>query len=357
MEFYSPYLLFGLLVVPVVAFIEMRRRGTASVRFSSLGVLKGSPVSLRLRFRWLLKVLRYGCLILLVVAMARPRKGTELSSISTEGVAMEIIVDRSSSMSADMVYEGENLNRLEVSKLVLKDFVGGGKGLEGRPQDLIGLITFARYADTTCPLVHGHNVLLEFLAKTEHVVPNSNEDGTAIGDALALAGARLKTAEQEIVARNKKLRKEAAEVGGQKGDEFTIKSKVIVLLTDGVNNKGEYHPLQAAKQLQEWGIKVYTIGIASAVNRQGMFRMMRGGGVDEQLLKQIASATGGFYARASSGEDLLNIYNEIDKLEKTEVKSLEYTSYAEQFDKFALAGLVLLGLEVLLGCTVFRKIP
>ncbi len=358
MEFYSPWVLLLLLVVAVAAFIEMRRRGTACVRFSSLGVLRASPVSLRLRFRWLLKVLRYGCLVLLIVAMARPRKGTELSSISTEGVAMELVVDRSSSMSAVMGYEGQKLNRLEVSKLVLKDFVGGGKGLDGRPQDLIGLITFARYADTTCPLVHGHNVLLEFLAKTAHAVGRSNEDGTAIGDALALAGARLKTAEEEIVARNRKLRKDAIAAGGQKADEFTIKSKVVVLLTDGMQTiKEGYMPMQAAQQLKEWGIKVYTIGIASVADRRDMFSMMRGGGVDERLLKQIAQVTGGFYARASSGEDLLKIYEEIDKLEKTEVKSLEYTSYAEQFDKFALAGLILLGLEVLLGCTVFRKIP
>jgi Ca-activated chloride channel family protein len=357
MEFYSPWFLLLLPVVAVVAFIEVRRRGSASVRFSSLGVLKASPVSLRVWFRWVLKVLRYGCLVLLIVAFARPRKGTELSSISTEGVAMEIVVDRSSSMKAQMNFEGEKLNRLEVSKLVLKDFVGGGEELKGRPQDLIGLITFARYADTTCPLVHGHNVLLEFLANTKCAAERSGEDGTAIGDALALAGARLKKAEEEIIARNKKLRKEAIEIGEKQDDEFTIKSKVIVLLTDGVNNAGEYNPLQAAQLASEWGIKVYTIGIASMANRKDIFSMVRGGGVDERLLKQIAQVTGGFYARAASGEDLLKIYNEIDKLEKTEVKSLEYVSYAEQFDKFALAGLVLLGLEVLLGCTVFRKIP
>jgi Ca-activated chloride channel family protein len=270
---------------------------------------------------------------------------------------MEIVVDRSSSMKAQMNFEGEKLDRLEVSKLVLKDFVGGGEELKGRPQDLIGLITFARYADTTCPLVHGHNVLLEFLANTKCAVGRSNEDGTAIGDALALAGARLKKAEEEIIARNKKLRKNAAEIGDKQADEFKIKSKVIILLTDGVNNVGEYNPLQAAQLAKEWGIKVYTIGIAPMVSRNDIFSMMRGGGVDEQLLKQIAQVTGGFYARAASGEDLLKIYNEIDKLEKTEVKSLEYVSYAEQFDKFALAGLILLGLEVLLGCTVFRKIP
>jgi Ca-activated chloride channel family protein len=358
MEFYSPWILLLLLVVPVVAFFEMRRKGAASVRFSSLGTLKASPVSLRVRFRVILRVLRYASLVLLIVAIARPRKGTELSSISTEGVAMEVVVDRSSSMSAGMDFEGQKLNRFEVSKLVLKDFVGGGSGLEGRPQDLIGLITFARYADTVCPLIHGHNVLLEFLAKSEHVVSGSNEDGTAIGDALALAGARLKKAEEEIVARNKKLRKEALGVGEKQADEFKIKSKVIVLLTDGMQTvRGGYMPMEAAALAKEWGVKVYTIGIASKVNRRGVFNVFPRGGVDERLLKQIAQVTGGFYARAFSGEDLLKIYNEIDKLEKTEVKSLEYTSYAEQFDDWAIAALILLGIEVLFGCTILRKIP
>ncbi|MBW8014630.1 MAG: VWA domain-containing protein [Planctomycetes bacterium] len=356
MEFYSPWLLLLLLVVPVAAFIEVWRRGTAGVRFSSLGVLKASPVSLRLRFRWLLKVLRYGCLVLLIVALARPRKGTELLSISTEGVAMEIVVDRSSSMKAQMLYEERELDRLAVSKFVIKDFVAGGNGLKGRPQDLIGLITFARYADTTCPLVHGHNVLLEFLAGIKHAV-GRNEDGTAIGDALALAGARLKKAEEEIIARNKKFRKEAVETGDKQADEFKIKSKVIVLLTDGKNTAGQYRPLQAAQLVKEWGIKVYTIGIAPKIKRLDIFSMLQVSGVDERLLKQIAQTTGGFYARAANGEELLKIYEEIDKLEKTEVKSLEFTSYAEQFGDFALGGLVLLGLEVLLGCTVFRKIP
>ena len=357
MEFYSPYALLLLLVVPVIAYFDLRRRGSASIRFSSLGILKAAPVSWRVKLRGLLKVLRYGCLIVLIIAFARPRKGTELSDISTEGVAMEMVVDRSSSMSEGMEFKGQMLNRFEVSKLVLNDFIGGGSGLEGRGEDLIGLITFARYSDTVCPLVHGHNILLEFLDKTKHVVPNSEEDGTAIGDALALAAARLKKAEEEITERNEKFQGKGNASTGEREDGFTIKSKVIVLLTDGQNNAGEYSPIEAAKLAKEWGIKVYTIGIASDVQRGGIFSLVRRGGVNDSLLKQIASATGGFYARATSGEELLKIYEEIDKLEKTEIKSLEYTSYAEQFDKFALAGLVLLGLEVLLGCTVLRKTP
>jgi len=357
MEFQSPFLLLLLLVLPLAGFIGMRKKGSASVRFSSLSDFKASPVSLRIRMRWVLKVLRYGCLILLIVALARPRKGTEISSISTEGVAMEIVVDRSSSMLQEMEYEGQQLNRLEVSKLVLKDFVGGGKGLKGRANDLIGLITFARYSDTICPLIHGHDVLLGFLAKTKSVRPRSNENRTAIGDAIALAGARLKRAEEEVIRRNKKMQVAAMVSDGQKQDEFKIKSKVIVLLTDGQNNSGDYNPMAAAELAKEWGIKIYTIGIDSGNPRRGMFGLSLGGGVDERLLRSMSQTTGGFYAKATSGEDLLKIYKEIDKLEKTDVKSMQYTQYAERFDLWAMAGLVLLGLEILGSCTVFRKIP
>ena len=134
MEFYSPWFLLLLVVVAVAGIFEVSRRRTAGVRFSSLGVLKASPVSLRVRFRWLLKVLRYAALVLLIVAMARPRKGTELSSISTEGVAMEIVVDHSGSMGEKMSYEGEVFNRLEVVKRVVAEFVAGNDDdLDGGP--------------------------------------------------------------------------------------------------------------------------------------------------------------------------------------------------------------------------------
>jgi Ca-activated chloride channel family protein len=139
-------------------------------------------------------------------------------------------------------------------------------------------------------------------------------------------------------------------------DEFTIKSKVIILLTDGQNNVGA-DPIAAANLAKEWGIKIYTIGIESVSSRAGLMSLLRGGGVDKRLLKTIAENTGGFYARAGSGDDLKKIYKEIDKLEKTEIKSLEYVEYAEQFGPWAFAGLCLLGFEMLASSTVFRKIP
>lgn len=355
MDFQSPMVLVLLAGLPLLAYFCYRRKGSAAVRFSSVGVLKECGGSWRVRFRGLLWVARFGCLAVLIIALARPREGTTLSSRSTEGVAMEIVVDRSGSMKEMMVYDGEKLNRLEVSKRVLKDFVGGGDGFEGRAADMIGLITFARYVDTICPLVQGHAVLLEFLDKTE-LVKIRSEDGTAIGDAIARAAARLKKAEDEIIDRNKRLRVGGGLAGEGVHDEFTIKSKIIILLTDGQNNVGA-NPLEAAALAKEWGIKIYTIGIESAVSRRDIIGLLRGGGVDERLLRSIAGNTGGFYAKAGSGGDLKKIYKEIDKLEKSEIKSVEYVEYAEQFGVWAFAGLCLLGCEMFAGCTVFRKIP
>ncbi|MHC4725709.1 MAG: vWA domain-containing protein [Planctomycetota bacterium] len=319
-------------------------------------------MSWRLRLRPLLKVARLICLVLLIVALARPRKGTVISEISTEGVAIEAVVDRSGSMQAEMDF-GEKLNRLEVVKKVLADFIQGSeKGLTGRSSDLIGLITFARYADTVCPLVLSHNVLLEFLKQTKIV--QQSEDGTAIGDAIALAAARLKKAEEEIERRNTQLlRSELEQSADAEQAGFKIKSKAIVLLTDGRNNVGEYDPLAAAELAKEWGIKIYTIGIGSAqsfttVEMMGRtYKLPARQDLDEGLLKAIAEKTGGFYSRANDVEALRNIVKKIDQLEKTNVKSIQYTQYAERFSFLTLSALVLLTLEILAGCTLFRKIP
>lgn len=271
---------------------------------------------------------------------------------------MEIVVDRSGSMGQEMVFKRQKTNRLEVVKQVLKDFISGSDDLKGRRHDLIGLVTFARYADTACPLIHGHNVLLEFLKNTR-IVTIRSEDGTAIGDAIALAAARLKTAESEIQRRRKKI----VSLGPAKQDDpepgFKISSKVIILLTDGQNNAGQHKPLAAGQLAKEWGIKIYTIGIGSAQQYQtfGGMRIPLRQAIDERLLKALAENTGGFYARADSGEDLLKIYEKIDELEKTKIKSVQYTQYAERFKPWALAGLCLLALEIFAGSTVFRKIP
>ncbi len=347
-----------------MAYLTRRKRRTAAVRFPSLADMKAALVSWRLRLRPILKVLRVGCLVLLIIAFARPRKGTKISETATEGVAIEVVADRSGSMQAEMDYRGKKLNRLETVKGVLAEFIkGNDNDLAGRSSDLVGLVTFARYADTKCPLVHSHDVLLEFLRQTE-IVKMRAEDGTAIGDAIALAAARLKKAEEEIERRRAQLGLSGTEDSGAAQDAgFKIKSKVIILLTDGINNAGQYNPLKAAQLAKDWGIKIYTIGIGSAQayttiqTMLGAYKVPTQDNIDEGLLKAIAENTGGFYGRADDAKTLRNIVEKIDSLEKTEVRSVQYTQYAEQFGPWALAALVLLAGEMLAGCTIFRKIP
>ena len=159
--------------------------------------------------------------------------------------------DRSSSMTAEMEYRGMRRNRLEVVKKVFEEFImGNGEELEGRPNDLVGMVAFARFADTMAPLTLGHGALLRFLDQVR-IVTRRAEDGTAIGDALALAAARLRTAEEDL-----------ARYADESGDkEYEIKSKIIILLTDGQNNFGQRTPEQAAELAADWDIKVYTIGV------------------------------------------------------------------------------------------------
>ncbi|HUT29728.1 MAG TPA: VWA domain-containing protein [Sedimentisphaerales bacterium] len=364
MQLHSPWALLLLLALPILWYLTVRRKRTAAVKFPTVGYLRNCPVSWRLRFRPALRLARLVCLALLIVALARPRKGTVLSEISTEGVAIEAVVDHSGSMQAEMDYYGDRLNRLEVVKRVLADFIGGDKrGLGGRGSDLVGLISFARYADTMCPLVLGHNVLLEFLKETE-IVRLRSEDGTAIGDALSLAAARLKKAEDEIEQRKMQLGLSPEQESEEKEEAgFKIKSKAIILLTDGRHNAGQYDPLQAAELAKQWDIKIYTIGIGSAESyttiqtMMGSFKVPTHEELDEALLKAIAERTGGFYSRADDAGALHEIVEKIDRLEKTEVKSVQYTQYAERFGPWTAGALFFLALEMFAGCTVFRKIP
>ncbi len=364
MEWYSPWALLLLLSLPLLGYFMLRRTRGAAVKFPSLVDMRHCPISWRLRLRPVLVVLRLLCLALLILALARPRKGTVLSEVSTEGVAIEAVVDHSGSMHTEMDYDREKLDRLEVVKRVLKDFIEGDqKGLGGRTGDLIGMVTFARYPDTVCPLVLSHGVLTEFLRQTQ-IVSIRSEDGTAIGDAIALAAARLKKAEEELQQRNTQLGFGSGDSGQkQNAPGFTIKSKIMVLLTDGRNNTGRYSPLDAADLAKKWGIKIYTIGIGSGQayatmqTPLGTFRVPAQDELDEKLLKAIADRTGGFYGRADDAEALRKIVKKIDELEKTEVKSVQYMQYAEHFGSWTLPALALLGLEMLAGCTIFRKIP
>jgi len=349
---HTPWALLLLLLVPILIVIRWKRPGSAAVKFSSMAKFRPCPVSWRQRLRPVLFVVRLLCIVALIIALARPRKGIKIEQISTEGVAMMIAVDHSSSMGEPMTYEGQQLNRLEVVKNVVANFIkGDGKEYKGRMGDMVGLVTYARYADTQCPLVRGNTIITDFLKETQ-LVNQRSEDGTAIGDGIMVAAARLKKAESQILKDQAKL------TSGDKKEnpDFTIKSKVIILLTDGLNNAGQYDPREAAKLAAEWGIKIYTIGIGSQTPQRGILALM-GPSLDEQLLRQIANETGGFYARADNAEKLRDIYKKIDNLEKTEVKSVEYVDYAEQFGPWAMGALGLLLFEILMSSTVFRKIP
>ncbi len=353
MRFASPWAFLVFLAVPIVLFYLSKRGRAGSVRFSYLTNALRAGRSLRQRLSMLPLAVRIIVLVLLVTALARPQLGREKVKEVTKGVAIQMVIDRSGSMKAEMEYRGRRLNRLEVVKRVFEEFLmGNEKTLGGRPNDLVGMIAFARYADTMAPLTLGHGALLRFLDSI-HIVSRRPEDGTAIGDALALAAARLKTAEED-------LERSASESGEI---DYEIKSKIIILLTDGQNNSGRRTPEEAAELAAQWGIKIYTIGVGSREGVStiktlfGNFKVPTGGGVDQKTLQRVADITGGVFRLGENAEGLREIYEEIDKLEKSEVESVRYVDYRELFTPFALTALILLLLEVTLASTVLRRIP
>ncbi len=349
--FYSPLFFLCFLILPILLILLHKMKLRSSLRFSSLRNLGDCYVSWRIKFYPILLVLRFLCLALLIVALARPRKGLSVSNVSINGVAINLVLDRSGSMQEAMRYDGQKTTRLEVAKAVIADFIkGDNKKLKGRDNDYIGLISFAKYPDTTCPLVENHGVLLDFLRQIKPAEIKS-ENATAIGEALALACARLHNAEMQILENNKKLNVESQ---NKVKPDFTIKSKVVILLTDGVNNAGDISPLEAAKMAKKWGIKVYTIGLG-AVAPNTFFGFAQSSGLDERLLERIAAETGGFYQRAVDADSLRDIYEKIDKLEKTEIKSVEHFNYSEKFPPWAIAALWVLGIEMVLANTLLRK--
>jgi Ca-activated chloride channel homolog len=360
-DLYSPWVLLLMMALPGLVWLMVRKKRQPAVKFSNLAAVKGYAPSWRQRLRPVLIVLRVVCVACLIFALARPRKGTMISQVSTEGVAIEMVVDRSGSMvENEMSYGGKMLTRLDVVKQVFTDFVKGDqKDFKGRGSDMIGLVTLASYPDTVCPLVQNHEVLTQFLKKISGATTRG-EGQTAIGDAVALAAARLYKAEDEL------KRRTAAVTGdtGKAKPDFKIKSKVIVLLTDGNNNFGRYDPMEAAALAKKWGIKIYAIGVGggqSFVTMQtpmGTYKMPTMGQVlDERLLKAMGDETGGFYARAEDADALKAICRRIDSLEKTKVTSVQYTQYAERFSLWAWVALSALTAEILASCTIFRKIP
>jgi Ca-activated chloride channel family protein len=339
-----------LLALPALVWAARRRRA-GSLRFSSVDFARGTGQSWRQRLAGLPGLLRGAALVLMTVALARPQRGLERVREVNKGIAVEMIVDRSSSMGAEMAYGGRRMNRLDAVKEVFRAFVLGGDGLKGRPNDLVGMIAFARYADTVCPLTLAHGTLDPFLQSVQ-LVRREAEDGTAIGDAVALAAARLKTAEETLAAQAR-----------DKGRRYEIKSKIAILLTDGENNCGTRSPEEAAELAARWGIKIYTIGVGGggAMNRVrtflGNFMMPAMSRIDEGTLKVMAEKTGGVYRRADSAEALADIYREIDQLERSEIESVRFVDYQERFVPWALAALAAVLVETTLRATLFRRIP
>ena len=352
LRFESPWWLLALAVpVGLWAWRWWRRRRKAGVRFSSVSNARQAGRSWRQRLQWLPMALGDVALILLVFCLARPQSGNERVHDISEGIAIEMIVDRSSSMGQALQYEGHEMTRLEVVKDVFQRFVyGDGKRLEGRPNDLIGIISFARYAETACPLTLSQNALKKLIDKID-LIENQLEDGTAIGEALALGIARLHTADETLAKQLKK----------QKTD-YHIKSKVIILLTDGENNVGR--KVESVIDLAvKCGVRVHVIGVSgdsiivvpTALGWQK--KKVPQPKPDTRELEALASKTGGTFQMATSAERLLEIYADIDKMERTQIESIRFVDYKELFQPFALTALGLVVLKLLLEASLFRRLP
>jgi len=339
MRLASAYALLLLLFVPILLYLRQQQRSSVAVRYSSIADLAALAPCLATRLLWVLPCLRTLALVLCILALARPQRGLEAIKISSEGIAILMAMDISGSMAAlDLQIDGHQSSRLDAVKQTFRSFVGGGKNLSGRDEDLIGMVTFARYPDSICPLTLDHDTLLSLLDQVD-IVSVPDEDGTAIGEAIALGVERLK--------------------------DSTATSRIMIVLTDGVNNAGETEPLQAAQIAKALGIKVYTIG--AGTRGMAMIPVRSANGqmvlqrtpvdIDERLLTEVATLTGGQYFRATDGATLQAIYAEIDRLEKTTNVTEHYQQYAELFPLLLIPALGCLVLEMVLVNTRFRKIP
>ncbi len=350
------------ILIPLV-WIRARRKGPrTSVRFSSLQSLHGLRATWAVRTRFVLPLLRTLAILALIVALARPQSGGEYHDTS-EGIAIQMVLDVSGSMAADdFVLDGQRVRRIDVVKRVFEDFVLGRGTLRGRESDLIGMSTFAMFADTPCPLTLDHGSLRDLLRETEipgwvqgRQVRQQEEAGyTALGDAIVLATDDLRRAGEQAVE-------------GVPGAE-AAKSRVMILLTDGADNPAPFpgvappKPLDAAKVAATLGIKIYTIAAFGALPQQqgfGLFAPMRGGfdPAAEAALKGIASATGGKYFRATDTDSLVTIYDEIDKLERRRTGERSFRDNVLASKVAMLTALGMLMFEVLLTNTRYRRVP
>jgi len=352
-RFAMPPALWLLAILPIALLLLWRAGRRGSVAYAPAQRLGTSGLSLRARLSFAPSLLRLLVLAALVVAIARPQAVSGESRTTTKGVALELVIDRSGSMDDPMEVNGRTMTKLDAVKLVIRDFVLGdperGAAMSGRSGDLVGVIQFGSYADTVCPLVRDTGAVADLIADIQ-IPARNDERGTAIGEALALAAARLRDAETEIEARNS---------DSQAAPGFELKGKVVILLTDGVNSAGQIEPLAAANLAAQWGIRVYTIGVGGGRTLRTPFgtRRLPGGGLDERTLTAIAETTGGRFFKADSEQSLRQIYSAIDELERTEIDTVEFTNADELFPPLAKIAGALLAMELLLAMTVFRRLP
>ncbi len=306
-----------------------RQRGRGCLSYSSVEDAAKSPASVRIVGHRSLAFFRALAIALAVVALARPQAGDEQSKVRVEGIAIELLVDNSGSMAQqDLFYENKRMGRLDAAKRITDKFV------QGRTDDLIGLTVFSAYPNEICPLTLDYGMIAKFF---DLVNPDPIFPYTAIGDGIVQAAALLK--------------------------ETPAKSKVMVLLTDGMNNFGVTHPLEAARMAGKLGIKIYAVGIVpdqaaeSAVDFFARRIFRPGQEIDESLLKQVAAETGGRYFSASDGKKLEKIFSEINRLEKSQQITEKYLQYRELYHSPLAASLGLVFAESILGISLFRKKP
>ena len=324
--FVNPQFFWLFLLLPLLVVWQWfwRKKETPSVLFSSLQGIQGIQ-TWRTQFRFILFVLRLLAISFLIIALARPRSSSEISKTKvTEGIDIILAIDVSESMLAMDLKP----NRIEALKRVASQFI------RDRVSDRIGIVVYSGESYTKVPATTDKNIVLQSLSEIKH---GEIEDGTAIGMGLGTAINRLK--------------------------DSKTKSKVIILMTDGVNNTGVIDPLSASELAKQYGIRVYTIGIGTngkalspiAYNADGSWQYgMVPVEIDEKLLTQIAQTTGGHYFRATDNRKLVQIYTEIDKLEKSKIEELKYYQYQEKFRLWAFLALVCIVGEFALRHTIFR---
>jgi len=327
LTFHNPELLFLLIIlIPYIIWYVLRNnQAEATIQVSTVSGFKKAGNSIKPYLRHVLYGMRVLALALLIVALARPQSSKSWKDVSTEGIDIVLSLDISSSMLA----RDFNPNRLEASKEIAMDFISD------RPTDRIGLVVFSAESFTQCPLTTDHAVLKNLF---EDIESGMIEDGTAIGMGLATAVNRLK--------------------------ESDAKSKVVILLTDGVNNRGSIAPASAAEIAKTFDVRVYTIGVGSqgkapypVQTPYGVKYRNMEVEIDEEVLQNVANTTGGKYFRATNNQKLESIYEEIDEMEKSKIEVKEYSEKSEEFFWFAVIAGILLLLELILKLTVLRRIP